>query len=79
MEKEMNPVIVRLFTGTAIHKVIYWYYMTALMFDSTPDILIFWSFVFFLFSSHRVISRLMFTLLFFPMMPLMRPLTQGQY
>lgn len=41
MKKEMNPVIVRLFTGTAIHKVIYWYYMTALMFDSTPDILIF--------------------------------------
>lgn len=39
MEKEMNPVIVRLFTGTAIHKAIYWYY--ALMFDSTPDILIF--------------------------------------
>lgn len=30
----MNPVI-------AIHKAIYWYYITALMFDSTPDILIF--------------------------------------
>lgn len=37
----MNPVIVRLFTGTAIHEATYWYYITALMFDSTPDILIF--------------------------------------
>lgn len=37
----MNLVIVWFFIGIVIYKVIYWYYIIVLMFDSILDILIF--------------------------------------
>lgn len=37
----MNLVIVGFFIGIVIYKVIYWYYIIVLMFDSILDILIF--------------------------------------